>query len=71
MDYESNSTALENNNLSNTSSSLENELGLYVVYKVLSQPTHGSIVRFSVTDRNHLAVWNDSVFEFTQVYFPP
>uniref|UniRef100_A0A094ZQQ2 Chondroitin sulfate proteoglycan 4 n=1 Tax=Schistosoma haematobium TaxID=6185 RepID=A0A094ZQQ2_SCHHA len=66
MDYESNSTALENNNLSNTSSSLENELGLYVVYKVLSQPTHGSIVRFSVTDRNHLAVWNDSVFEFTQ-----
>ncbi|VDP30911.1 unnamed protein product [Schistosoma mattheei] len=66
MDYESNSTALENNNLSNTSSSLENELGLYVVYKVLSQPTHGSIVRFSVTDRNHLAVWNDSVYEFTQ-----
>ncbi|CAH8571116.1 unnamed protein product [Schistosoma margrebowiei] len=66
MDYESNSTALENNNLSSTSSSLENELGLYVVYKVLSQPTHGSIVRFSVIDRNHLAVWNDSVYEFTQ-----
>uniref|UniRef100_A0A5K4FCQ2 Proto-oncogene tyrosine-protein kinase receptor Ret n=1 Tax=Schistosoma mansoni TaxID=6183 RepID=A0A5K4FCQ2_SCHMA len=76
MDYESHSTALKNNNLSNTSSSLpclmprqcqlENELGLYVVYKVLSQPTYGSIVRFSVTDRSHLAIWNDSINEFTQ-----
>ncbi|XP_018646914.1 hypothetical protein Smp_137200 [Schistosoma mansoni] len=77
MDYESHSTALKNNNLSNTSSSLpclmprqcqlENELGLYVVYKVLSQPTYGSIVRFSVTDRSHLAIWNDSINEFTQL----
>ncbi|CAH8515555.1 unnamed protein product [Schistosoma turkestanicum] len=76
LDYESSSNALKDNSLSSTSSSfssllksrcdLERELDLYVVYKVLSKPTHGSIIRFSVGDGKQSPIWNDSITEFTQ-----
>ncbi|KAK4470602.1 hypothetical protein MN116_006140 [Schistosoma mekongi] len=74
MEHDTRSTALRNCNLSDISFSpevkshydLENELDLQVVYKVLSQPKYGSIIKFSTADKNQLLSWNDSITKFTQ-----
>ncbi|TNN06894.1 chondroitin sulfate proteoglycan 4-like [Schistosoma japonicum] len=72
--YGTSSTAQRNCNLSNTSFpplvksqyDLKNELDLQVVYKVLSQPKYGSIIKFSAANKNQLLSWNENITKFTQ-----
>ncbi|VDQ08323.1 unnamed protein product, partial [Trichobilharzia regenti] len=44
----------------------DNDLGLHVVYKVLSQPRHGMIIKLSHTKENSSQNRNDGILEFTQ-----
>ncbi|CAH8855243.1 unnamed protein product [Trichobilharzia szidati] len=44
----------------------DNDLGLHVVYKVLSQPRHGIIIKLSDTKGDSSENRNDGISEFTQ-----